>query len=353
MGRTVRILMLMASLPVWQAIAVEAHLFTVRTDSGGAGSAFLMEQDGRVWMVSNCHVVQGDSTVYFESMNEDGRTWVLPDEFEVAANRDAIRFVVDVEHGFAAGGGVAFDATVFAFGNSEGRGVITRSEGKVVGKGRGQIEVTCEIVPGNSGGPIIDLSNQVVGISTFIYRALSDRFVADSQRYLDALSTRKGTRYEHTRRFAVPIHDAEWQTVERDLFQKESVRFIEAKNKSDRLRRVIYFMFYSTPVSMDYQDVVSRSWLRDYNEGLERVGFYSRDLERYLIRTGQQDSYHRMLRRWTQGLVRTTSELAMHLRDHAERHQILYFQNELLSRAEQLEEASDDLTEIAGKIGRR
>jgi hypothetical protein len=67
--------------------------------------------------------------------------------------------------------------------------------------------------------------------------APDERYAAQSAQLLKEIETRKGTRYEQTRRFAVPLHDAEWQPVEFDVFQEESRRaepFLEKRRKNSR-----------------------------------------------------------------------------------------------------------------------
>lgn len=335
-----------------RARSVEDRLFLVENGKTGVGSAFLMEVDGAVWMVSNCHVVQGNEPVLFKAMNNPSRRMTLPKQIEVAANRDAIRFPVDGAEGFVLGGDCAFDDVVFAFGNSDGAGVITKSKGKVVGKGDGRIEVTCEIIPGNSGGPVINERDEVIGISTFVIRARSDRYASDSQRFLDDLSLRKGTRYENTRRFAVPIHDAEWQSVDLKTFQAASVRFSEAVDRSDRFYQTVFSVYLCRPVSEENADIMPRSWIRNHRDQLFQYGYYYSDEGRYILRDGRRDSFERALRRWSQDLSRSANRLAAELGREADRQPVLYFQNELQERAEDLLYLAEWLIENSAQFRR-
>lgn len=55
---------------------------------------------------------------------------------------------------------------VYAYGDSQGGGVVVEKAGLLQGIGGQQLQISCEIVPGNSGGPVVAESGEVIGIST-------------------------------------------------------------------------------------------------------------------------------------------------------------------------------------------
>jgi serine protease Do len=139
----------------------------------GAGSGIVLG-DGRV--LTNAHNVRGDQvTVTFA----DGRTT----EGRVAGHDiDADLAVVDVDTGgvpalpWASGSAAGVGAPVFALANPGGRGLrvtfgfISGIERTFRGpRGRritGSLEHTAPLLPGSSGGPVLDASGQLLGINT-------------------------------------------------------------------------------------------------------------------------------------------------------------------------------------------
>ena len=340
------IAVLMGCVAVEATDALENQLFTVRRDQREAGSGFLLHDGEQSWLVSNCHVVEGDADVEFVGMTDSSRVIAMPDFIDVAANRDAVRFASDESGGFSLGSDCSFDDVVFAFGNSDGKGVVTKSEGTVVGKGRGEIEVTCDIIPGNSGGPVINESNEVVGISTFLITPPSD-LSAQTEGLLHTLKMFEGTRYEKTRRFAVPVHDADWQRVERAVFRTESIAIEPLREQVLRLNSAIISVFLCAWIDEECEDVLSHSWVRRYHRKLKDCGYYHAESERYWIRSGRRDSFNRSMRRWLEDLSETAAEMADALREESDDFSIQYYRNEIMEKAEGLERSARDLLDLS------
>jgi len=286
---------------------------------------------------------------------------VLPEKIEVAANRDAVRFKTEESSGFALSGASSFDETVFAFGNSDGLGVITKSEGKVVGKGRGEIEVTCEIIPGNSGGPVINTNNEVLGIATFGVTAPGVKIAAElsgtvsaaeRERLVEQIKDRYGTRYTETRRFAIPLYDAEWQSVDFELFKQESKSYEGIDDRYDRFNAAVTAVFRCRSIRSENEDIFQRSWVKNYNRDLGEYGYYDSDSGRYYLRSGRKEAFDRAYGRWLQNLSETAKCLSGEFREQADTLTVLYYQNEAREFADKLELKSRDLMEVAAKYGR-
>ncbi len=139
----------------------------------GAGSGVVLGE-GRV--LTNAHNVRGDQvTVTFA----DGRTA----EGSVAGQDiDADLAVIDVNTGgapplpWADGASAAIGTPVFALANPGGRGLrvtfgfVSGTERSFRGpRGRritGSLEHTAPLLPGSSGGPVLDAAGQLLGINT-------------------------------------------------------------------------------------------------------------------------------------------------------------------------------------------
>jgi hypothetical protein len=338
--------------------SLEDFLFTVQCNGRETGSGFLLKDTSGVWMVSNCHVVRKSGEIKFVGMLDKSRTYTLPETVDVAANRDAVRFLTKEENGFSLSGTSSFDETVFAFGNSDGLGVITKSEGKIVGKGRGEIEVTCEIIPGNSGGPVINTNDAVIGVAAFTVTVSGVKAsvelsgtvsAAERERLAEKIKNRHGTRYTEARRFAVPLHDAEWQPVGLELFKQESEQYEKMDDQYDRFNETVTAVFRCRAVSSENEDIFSRSWVSRYNRDLNDYGYYDSDSGRYYLRSGQKTAFDHAYERWIQALGETASRLSEEFGEQAKNMTVLYYQNEISKSADRLGITSRELTEVSEK----
>lgn len=178
----------------------EDLVFLIDTGTG-RGTGFLAAAQGRVYFYTNLHVVSGAKKINARSTLA---TFDFKDgNVEIAADRDLVRFPVPTQPALQFGETPMVDDAVVALGNSGGRDVVTRLEGKVLGVGPAQIEVTSEFIPGNSGGPLIGKDNRVLGIATYLVHGEN---VAD---WIKA-----GTRFATTRRFGVrATDDVKWEVL--------------------------------------------------------------------------------------------------------------------------------------------
>ncbi|MFA7257103.1 MAG: serine protease [Kiritimatiellales bacterium] len=326
-----------------EKVQVEDFLFTVESADGSRGSAFLMKDDDGVWMVSNYHVISGSNQVQFISMNDKERKFELPGEVEIASDRDAIRFRVEDVAGFEMASGCGFDDIVYAFGNSGGLGVITKSKGTVIGKGPDDVEVSCEIIPGNSGGPVINESNQVVGIASYIVKPLTVEISknltgkltsSERARLENKINEVKGTRYEDTRRFAISLQDIVWQKVPIDVFHRESAEFLKQKSLYQRLNIIIAMVLKGTvkiPETVG-EPFLENRWVRHYNREIPQ-SFISG-----LGRLYANDSWESFYRRYCRELFDMHDRLSEVVDAQQEQERSMftasYFSNELSEQAE-------------------
>ncbi|MBC8206724.1 MAG: trypsin-like peptidase domain-containing protein [Kiritimatiellales bacterium] len=273
-------------------VPIEDYLFTVQDDGRDIASAFLCKDEEDVWMVTSYHVIEGAEEIEFINMSDPDCTFSLPAEIQVAIDRDAIRFAVDHPDGLAISDTFSFGDEVVAFGNSDGRGVITRNAGEIIGMGSGEIEVDCAIIPGNSGGPVIDINQNVLGVAAYIVPSESEQ-IEDALKEAGAgeramLTQRKavlkGTRYGETRRFAVQIKDVTWQPVA----QEELDAFYEVKlavnDAFDTMRNVIYYGHELSVENGGHGKFLSSSWVEDYESEIKRKAepYYNRAKQEYV-----------------------------------------------------------------------
>ena len=90
---------------------------------------------------------------------------------------------------------------VSCYGDSQGQGVIVESTGRILGVGPVNFELDADIVPGNSGGPILlKESGKVAGIASYVSK--------DSDRW------NQGTRFDNTvRRFGIRFDTIDWDNL--------------------------------------------------------------------------------------------------------------------------------------------
>ena len=228
--------------------------FVHQEDTGGSGSAFLLKDTNGVWLISNSHVFSGSTNLTL--INVEGTTIEVAVEIEIAKDRDIIRFKTDLPEGLQLSPACEYEETIFAYGDSGGAGVLTKLEGKALALGPDRIEISANIIPGNSGGPVVNTSDQVVGVSSylFIQRDLPD-WIAE------------GTRFSDTRRMALRLNDIEWVPVRFNEFYRQTLALEQfeytlyeliyiAAELSDRMYQTIF-------VSTDNRDI--ESWLKRHN----------------------------------------------------------------------------------------
>jgi len=204
-----------ATKSIRRATVDEAALL-VTTDIA-RGSAFLVQMNGKNYIVTNYHVVKGAKTISFSNSKAKFSPSQLT--IEVADDRDLVRFPTDLDYGLEVAKTVAQGKPVSAYGNSGGKDVITKLDGSVLGVGPDEIEVSCNFIMGNSGGPIIDDKGDVVGIATYV---ATESGIPDW--------VKKGTRFAETRRFGVRLLDGiKWSSTSLPSFQSET-KTLESMN---------------------------------------------------------------------------------------------------------------------------
>lgn len=189
-----------------------------------SGSGFVCEMDGRRYFITNEHVIRGQKRVAVFFC--DGRKLKLG-RMEIARDADLVRFAVSSNQPAfkLAGGEPRMHEKVRVFGNSDGKGVVTYIQGRIIGIGPKELEVSAEFINGNSGSAVLNEAGAVVGVATYATRSFSpdDWVKAD-------------TRYSKVRRFALRLNGREW--IRTDL--KAHYRKVVAEEERERKEFGIY-----------------------------------------------------------------------------------------------------------------
>ena len=170
----------------------------------GAGTGFFIEHNGRLSIVTCRHVVENSPFLVVTDMNglEYHATNAL-----FSTSRDIALLQIEIEKDqdvvplktIRSAKDLVFDMEICCYGDSEGKGVIVKSQGHLLGIGPESIETDAEIVPGNSGGPLLDpKSGLVVAVASYLTKSREN-------------SWNKGTRFsDAVRRFGVRIDNLDF-----------------------------------------------------------------------------------------------------------------------------------------------
>ena len=251
----------------------------------GSGSGFLLDMDGKTYLVSNEHVFRSSGAP--EAKLIDGTALSLGEFFVAEDCRDLARFEV-------VGCGNAplrvsaempnVGDPVVVYGNSLGGGVATESKGYIQGVGPQRLETNAEIVQGNSGSPLVNAKGEVVGVAAFL------KFGGSGEEDW----TIKNTRYDGgTRRFAVRLNDVRWKKIERVEYERQIGNLQELNTFWDYL--VPFLLFDSVkvdPNKLVYNDLDSRNFKKS-STGFDEM---MKAVEKAYEKRGK--SFERWTERW-------------------------------------------------------
>ncbi len=203
---------------------VEAAVLLFSTPDG-RGSGFLAQDNGRVFAYTNQHVIAGTPLDKIKITSSAGREYVA-EAVEVIPDADLARLRVSATSGLLIGDPARLEDAIAVYGNSQGAGVTTLSRGKVLGVAAGTLEVSAEIVPGNSGGPVLNKKGEVVGISTYLAWMQPGSDPTGRTAW-----TTKNTRYDKPRRFALRLQSGmDWQEQMPAIYLAQSRKVVEVEH---------------------------------------------------------------------------------------------------------------------------
>ncbi|MDP3849370.1 MAG: serine protease [Luteolibacter sp.] len=195
------------------------------TGDGGSGTGFITKDGGRAFLYTAAHVISGNKRLTVKNAN--GREFRKFGAFEVASESDLARLELLEE--FEGGLQVAKPASikvndpVLAIGNSGGAGALAILEGSAMSLGPDVVEVSSNVIQGNSGGPLFSgNTGEVVGVVTHLIAARDDLWAKD-------------TKFAEVRRFATRLDRViTWERVPIGRFLAEHQK-IEEFNRNSRI----------------------------------------------------------------------------------------------------------------------
>ena len=167
-----------------------------------AGTGFILRVDDGCWLYTNAHVI-GDAAPGDVRATLLNNTTLTLGTCQRAQGRDLVRFaLVGPLPAFAPERNLPdIGETITILGNSDGRGVVTEIRGHVLGVGPQELEVDAPFVAGNSGSPVLNRAGRVVGVASYL------RNCRDNADW-----SKRNTRYNGIRRFALRLSGIRWQT---------------------------------------------------------------------------------------------------------------------------------------------
>jgi len=182
--------------------------FALVKTANGVGSAFIVEMDGKKYLVTNDHVMRGGRP-FSVRLISGGK--IETTGIEVANTRNLVRLPLaegqDLPALTITGSTPRMGTRVGVYGNSDGAAVMTALTGKINGVGPEVVEISAKFVRGNSGSPIVLPDGTVAAVATF---ATLNPEPDDW--------TKKGTRFSKVRRFGVRLTGVKWVPLTEDAY---------------------------------------------------------------------------------------------------------------------------------------
>lgn len=237
---------------------ISKKLVTVTCDSSlgrSFGSGFVAILDGKTYLFTNQHVIIGSDQISFKTAYGDT---LRPRSVELSTTRDIARLLLaDGTEGFEITRQTYIDAPVGVFGNSEGGGVATELYGKVTGISSEVIDVSADIVSGNSGSPVLNLEQQAIGIASYVQWSNDDK---------------DGSK---TRHFCYRLTDNQWKSVN---WKKYNGKYGTLYRENEQLINSIIEVFeiwYDDPflrmTADKHPEAALRKWSTDHNHVINRI----------------------------------------------------------------------------------
>ncbi len=247
-------------------VADQLVIITCRGERGKRfGSGFVATMDGKTYIFTNQHVILGADKISFKTAT--GAT-LRPRRVELSMTRDIARLELEAPDGLAISDVVEMNNPVAVFGNSEGAGVGTELYGVVNGVGSELLETSAEFVSGNSGSPVLNQNQEVLGIAAYV--RVSSRH-----------AMKEGTQFENkTRRFCYRLTGVSWKEVNWKRYNdKYGKLYRRSQIMTDGIFDIIGSWSSSPLTRVSVDDNPERaltSWAKSHNEV---VGKFNRDAQ--------------------------------------------------------------------------
>lgn len=206
---------------------LESHFNSIVIIDGndGTGSGFILNIADRSYLYTAAHVICGNTKLTVT--DPSGRRFTKFGTFEAAEDCDLARIEIleqcDSGITLASPDAAKVREPVLAIGQSGGAGVLTVLEGNVISLGPKEIEVSADVIQGNSGGPLFHgKTGEVLAVVTHLVAPREDIWAQD-------------TGFDEIRRFATRLdRDFKWQPMPIGRFISEKQR-LESHIKKSRV----------------------------------------------------------------------------------------------------------------------
>ena len=191
----------------------------------GSGTGLIINEGDKTRLYTAAHVIAGNTRLTVK--NSEGRQFTKFGTFEVAAKDDLARIELlekfESKISIAAEGTCKVRDPLLAIGNSGGAGVLTLLKGDAKSLGPDSIEVSNQVIQGNSGGPVFSgNTGELVAVVTHATAAREDIWAKD-------------TDFDEVRRFATRLdRKITWNAMRIGDFLKENDR-IKAFNRNTQV----------------------------------------------------------------------------------------------------------------------
>lgn len=155
----------------------EKCVLMARSDEG-SGTAFIAADGGKCYVYTNVHVASSGALEFSDfrgrtvQVSSQGQVVGKPVSLSDEPGIDIVRFPLiespEFSLRFASRETIEKRPEVWTLGDSGGERILKTLRGHVKGVGPAKIEVDCEFIQGNSGGPIVTSRGEVVGIASYM-----------------------------------------------------------------------------------------------------------------------------------------------------------------------------------------
>lgn len=220
----------------------------VITGDNGSGSGFLAQIKGRVFMVTNVHVLGAARGANITTI--DGVDLVLGQGAYLSKERDVAIVPVDWDGPvLKLSPSLRFDEveigqSIIVMGNSGGANVATRLKGVIRGIGPDELEVSAKFVPGNSGSPIV---HSKLGTVIAVASHLKD-FSSDSK-------WTENTEFDKIRRFGYRLDgEIAWEQVSLSELYRQGEAYQSFEDRTAAMWNISYTLTYDSKLLTSYRD---------------------------------------------------------------------------------------------------
>lgn len=238
---------------------IQDHLVVVEHDRA-VGSGFIAKMDGRFYIFTNQHVILGGEKIRFKTVS--GKL-LKPKKVELSMTRDIARLLLDTDTGLEISASPKMDIPIGVFGNSDGAGVATELYGEVTSVSSELIEISSDFVSGNSGSPVLNTDQEVIGIASFVRFSTDKKTKDDDEPKII------------TRRFCYRLTGLKWKAVNwKSYNEKYGVASLKHNEIIDEIFEIAG-AWYSDPFSKisakNNSDYSLQKWSKNHNNMVNRI----------------------------------------------------------------------------------